>query len=66
VAGGLLRQLETRVRACDGALALALTGLAAATDDTQGERLIGAQWERLIGRVSRRRVASATAAGGGV
>ena len=31
---------------CDGALALALTGLAAATDDAQRERLIGAQRER--------------------
>ncbi len=41
---------------CDGALALALTGLAAATD--------GGQRERLIGGVSRRRVAPATAAGG--
>jgi amidohydrolase len=41
---------------CDGALALALTGLAAATDD--------AQRERLIGGLSRRRGASATAAGG--
>ncbi|MGH3913515.1 MAG: amidohydrolase [Pseudonocardiaceae bacterium] len=41
---------------CDGALALALTGLAAATDD--------AQRDRLIGGVSRRRTASATVAGG--
>lgn len=40
----------------DGALALALTGLAAATDD--------AQRDRLIDGVSRRRQARATAAGG--
>lgn len=41
---------------CDGALALALTAVAAATDD--------AQRDRLIGGVSRRREASAAAAGG--
>ena len=40
----------------DGALALALTGLAAATDD--------AQRDRLIGGVSRRHVAPTTGAGG--
>ncbi|MGH3889271.1 MAG: hypothetical protein ACRDSZ_22390 [Pseudonocardiaceae bacterium] len=40
---------------CDGALALALTGLAVVTDD--------AQRERLIGGVSRRHVTSATTAG---
>lgn len=43
---------------CDGALALALTGLAAATD--------GAQRERLIGGVSRCHDTSATTAGGAV
>ncbi|MGH4026759.1 MAG: amidohydrolase, partial [Pseudonocardiaceae bacterium] len=41
---------------CDGALALALTGLAAATDD--------AQRDRLIGGVSSRRAASEAPAGG--
>jgi len=41
---------------CDGALALALTGLAAATDD--------AQRDRLIGGVFQRREAGAAAAGG--
>jgi amidohydrolase len=41
---------------CDGALALALTGLAAATDD--------AQRDRLIGGVSRRRAAPMATAGG--
>ena len=40
----------------DGALALALTALAAATDDEQRDRLIGG--------VSRRREVPATAAGG--
>ncbi|HEU0086569.1 MAG TPA: amidohydrolase, partial [Pseudonocardiaceae bacterium] len=43
---------------CDGALALALTALAAATDD--------AQRDRLIGGVSRRDSGSATTAGGAV
>ncbi|MGH3910631.1 MAG: amidohydrolase, partial [Pseudonocardiaceae bacterium] len=41
---------------CDGAMALALTGLAAATDD--------AQRDRLIGGVARRFRASAPPAGG--
>jgi hypothetical protein len=53
---------------------VAITGLAAATGDTQRERLIGAQRERLrlmgpkplVGRVSQRHVTSATAAGGAV
>jgi hypothetical protein len=57
---------------CDGALALALTGLAAATDEAQRDRLIGAQRERQIGaererqipRVPRRHGAPATAEGG--
>lgn len=43
---------------CDGALALALTGLVAAADD--------AQRDRLIGGVSRRHLASADPAGGAV
>ncbi|MGH3796188.1 MAG: hypothetical protein ACRDSP_15000 [Pseudonocardiaceae bacterium] len=43
---------------CDGAPALALTGLAAATDD--------AQRDRLIGGVSRRHAAPEAAAGGAV
>jgi metal-dependent amidase/aminoacylase/carboxypeptidase family protein len=74
-----LHQLETQGRACfeAGALALALTGLAAATDDAQRERLIGASRERPIDAsrersidtvsmdiVSRRRGASETTAGG--
>ncbi|HEY6424391.1 MAG TPA: M20 family metallopeptidase [Pseudonocardiaceae bacterium] len=45
---------------CDGALALALTGLAAATDDAQRERLIRAQRKRLM----RRGAAPPIAAGG--
>lgn len=44
--------------------ALALTGLAAATDDTQRERLIGAQRERLVGRVPRCGAVPTTVAGG--
>lgn len=56
----------------DGALALALTGLAAATDDAQCDRLIRAQRERQIDpererqidRVPRRHGAPATADGG--
>ncbi len=35
---------------CDGALALALTGLAAATDDAQRERLVSALHDRRSGR----------------
>jgi hypothetical protein len=51
---------------CDGALALALTGLAAATDDAQRERLISAQRERLISGVSRRQATPVTTDGGSV
>jgi hypothetical protein len=45
---------------------VAITGLAAATDDAQRERLIGAHRERLVGRVSRRHVMPAISAGGAV
>jgi hypothetical protein len=45
---------------------VAITGLPAATDDAQRERLIGAHRERLIGGVSRRPVMSATSVGGAV
>jgi metal-dependent amidase/aminoacylase/carboxypeptidase family protein len=43
---------------CDGALALALTGLAAATDEAQRDRLIDAQRERRIGPERERRIGS--------
>jgi hypothetical protein len=45
---------------------VAITGLAAATDDAQRERLIGAHRERLVGRVSRCHVMPAISAGGAV